>query len=96
MNRFRVGQIRHYANGGSAGALYGLLAEQTPGFTCTAGLPFGAAVWLVLDEGVLPVTGLGPTFKETPPATHAYAFLSHCVYGVVTESLRRIFRRVLA
>ncbi|PYS79039.1 MAG: hypothetical protein DMF66_04185 [Acidobacteria bacterium] len=52
------GAVAHYAMGAASGAIYGVVAEILPAATVGAGLPFGAAVWLVADEGVVPALGL--------------------------------------
>jgi putative membrane protein len=89
------GTVAHYAMGATSGAIYGALAECFPITTGGAGLPFGAAVWLIADEGILPALGLSKSAKEYPPWIHAYAFTSHLVYGWATELGRRAVRRVL-
>ena len=48
-----AGPIVHYAVGTTAGAVYGLAAEYEPDVTTLSGIPFGAAFWLVVDEGSL-------------------------------------------
>src|SRR5712692_4367813 len=58
-----AGPLVHYAVGTTAGAVYGIAAEYEPDVTTLAGIPFGAAFWMVVDEGALPLLGLakGPT-----------------------------------
>jgi hypothetical protein len=93
--RERAGVIAHYAFGVATGGLYGAAAEMLPAATAGAGLPFGAAVWLVADELVVPALGLSKPPTEYPPSTHAYALASHLVYGLTTEIVRRAARRAL-
>lgn len=90
-----AGVALHYAMGATSGAIYGALAEVVPQVTAGAGLPFGAGVWLVADEGVVPAAGLSKSAAEYPPAIHAYAFASHLVYGLTTELVRRAVRSAL-
>ncbi len=90
-----AGAFAHYAMGVTSGAIYGALAEVTPAATVAEGLPFGAAVWLVADEVVVPAAGLSRSPREYPPSIHAYAFASHLVYGLTTELVRRAVRRAL-
>ena len=87
-----AGNAVHYATGGTSGAVYGLTAELTPRVTTAAGVPFGTAVWLAIDEGAVPLLGLsnGPT--KYPISTHVYALASHFVYGLTTEVVRRALR----
>lgn len=90
-----AGAAVHYAFGTATGGLYGALAEVSPQVTTAAGLPFGAAFWLVADEITVPLLGLSKGPKEYPVSTHVYAFASHLVYGLTAEVSRRAIRRVL-
>src|SRR4051812_3475744 len=53
-----AGAIAHYAMGATSGAIYGAFAEIVPLTTMAEGLPFGAAVWAIADEAVVPALGL--------------------------------------
>lgn len=90
-----AGPMVHYAVGATAGAVYGIAAEYEPDVTSLAGIPFGAAFWMVVDEGALPLLGLakGPTAYSI--STHAYALVSHLVFGMTAEVLRSTVRRAL-
>jgi uncharacterized membrane protein YagU involved in acid resistance len=66
-----------------------------PTATVAEGLPFGAAVWLIADEGIVPAAGLSRDSSDYPLSIHAYAFASHLVYGLTTEIVRRAVRRAL-
>lgn len=90
-----AGAAVHYAFGTASGALYGALAEVSPQLTTAAGIPFGAAFWLIADEVTVPLLGLSKGPTEYPASTHAYALASHIVYGVTTEMSRRALRQVL-
>jgi putative membrane protein len=90
-----AGTAFHYAMGATSGALYGAVAEVLPEVKAVAGLPFGAAVWLVADEGVVPAAGLSKSPAEYPLSIHAYAFASHLVFGLTTELVRRAVRSAL-
>ena len=90
-----AGPAVHYATGAGSAAVYGVAAELFPEVTVGAGLPFGAAVWLIVDEGAVPAFGLSKSPLEYPPSTHAYALVSHLVYGFTTEFVRRAVRRAL-
>jgi hypothetical protein len=91
----KAGTALHYAYGTSWGALSGAAAEIAPGVTAGAGLPFGAAVWVTADEGVVPLLGLSKKPTEYPLSIHAYALASHLVYGLTTEVVRSAVRRAL-
>ena len=90
-----AGAAVHYAFGTVTGGLYGALAEVTPQVTTAAGLPFGAAFWLLADEVSVPLLGLAKGPTEYPVSTHVYALASHLVYGVTAELGRRAVRQVL-
>jgi len=90
-----AGEAVHYAMGGASGAIYGALAEFAPSVTAGAGLPFGTAVWLLADEAAVPALGLSKAPTEYPLSTHAYALVSHFVYGLTTDIVRRAVRSLL-
>jgi putative membrane protein len=90
-----AGPAVHYGFGTSVGGLYGAAAELAPGVTTGAGLPFGAAFWLIADETALPLLGLSKWPTAYPLSTHAYALASHFVYGLTTEVVRRVVRNAL-
>ncbi|MCA1593743.1 MAG: DUF1440 domain-containing protein [Acidobacteria bacterium] len=87
-----AGEAVHYAMGGASGAIYGALAELVPSVTVGAGIPFGTAVWFVADEAAVPALGLSKAPTEYPLSTHAYALVSHFVYGLTTDIVRRAVR----
>ena len=90
-----AGTALHYAYGISMAALYGAAAEFAPVVTIGAGLPYGASIWVVADEGIVPALGLSKSSEEYPLSVHAYALASHMVYGVTTEVVRRAVRNAL-
>lgn len=90
-----AGAAVHYAFGAVTGGLYGALAEMTPKVTTAAGIPFGAAFWLLADEVSVPLLGLSKGPTEYPVSTHVYALASHLVYGATAELSRRALRQVL-
>lgn len=90
-----AGAAMHYAMGAGSGLIYGIAAELAPVTTVGAGLPFGAAVWLVADDVVVPALGLSKLPTEYPLSTHAYALSSHLVYGLATDLARRAVRDLL-
>lgn len=89
------GTAVHYVLGTGVGGLYGAAAEIAPNVTAAAGLPFGAAFWLVVDEGAVPLLGLSEGPMAYPLSTHAYALSSHFVYGLTAEAVRRAVRGAL-
>lgn len=75
--------------------MYGLAAEYERDATTMAGIPFGAAFWIVVDEGALPMLGLAKGPTAYPISTHAYALASHLVFGLTAEVVRSTVRRAL-
>ena len=90
----RAGEFVHLAFGAINGALYGLAAELDPRVTTAAGVPFGTSVWALADEGAVPALGLSRGPREASAGLLAYGFLSHCVYGITTELVRKSLRRM--
>jgi putative membrane protein len=90
-----VGPFMHYAFGAAVGALYGAIAESRPGVTRLAGIPFGMGVWATADEVGVPAAGLSSPPWERPLRAHTYSVLSHAIYGLTTEAVRRFVRSAL-
>ena len=90
-----AGAAVHYAFGTATGGLYGAAAEIAPQVTTGLGLPFGAAFWMVADEGAVPLLGLSKGPTEYPISTHVYALSSHLVYGLTAEVTRRAVRSII-
>jgi putative membrane protein len=91
--RQMAGEFVHLAFGAINGAAYGLAAELDPRVTAATGVPFGVSVWAAADEGVVPALGLSRGPREASAGLLAYGFLSHCIYGLTTELVRRSLRR---
>jgi hypothetical protein len=89
------GAAVHYAVGGLTGALYGAAVEVQPAVAAGVGVPYGTAVWLVVDEGAVPALGLSKPVTEYPLSNHVYALVSHFVLGLTTDVVRRGVRRML-
>ena len=90
-----AGSAVHYSLGTGVGGLYGAVAEVVPEVTKGAGLPFGAAFWLVVDETAVPLLGFSKGPTNYPLSTHVYALTSHFVYGLTAELVRRSVRKAL-
>jgi putative membrane protein len=90
-----AGEAVHYAVGTASAAVYGALSEAIPVATVGDGLVFGTAVWLLADEVTAPALGLSKAPSKYPLSTHAYALVSHLVYGWTTEMVRRAVRKAL-
>lgn len=91
----RLGTLIHYGFGGATGAAYGAAVEIEPAVSAGAGAPFGAAVWALADEVAVPAAGLSKFPTEYPLSVHAQSFVTHLVYGAMTDGVRRMLRKVL-
>jgi putative membrane protein len=87
-----AGPVVHYAFGAIMGAVYGASVEVNPSANALAGIPFGAILFAAADEVALPVLGLSDKPAVYPLSTHLYGLVSHAVYGVTTETVRRMVR----
>ena len=88
----KAGPVVHYAFGALMGAAYGASVEVNPAANALAGIPFGAILFAAADEVALPALGLSDKPAAYPLSTHLYGLVSHAVYGVTTETVRRIAR----
>jgi hypothetical protein len=87
-----AGPAVHYVVGATGGLVYGVAAELGPEITDGVGLPYGAAFWLVVDEGLVPLLGFAKGPTEYPLSAHVYALASHLVFGATAEGIRRLLR----
>ena len=88
----KAGPVVHYAFGAIMGAVYGATVEVNPAANALAGIPFGAILFAAADEVALPALGLSDKPAAYPLSTHFYGLVSHAVYGVTTETVRRMVR----
>ncbi len=88
----KAGPAVHYAFGAIMGAVYGAATEITPSANALAGMPFGAILFAGADEITLPLLGLAKGPAEYPLSQHVYGLVSHAVYGVTTEMVRKVVR----
>ena len=93
--RSAAGEAVHYAVGSLVGGLYGLAAERLPQVTAGRGAAFGAVAATVVDETLVPATGLGDPFWKAPARSHPYSYASHLVFGTSTEATRKALRGFL-
>lgn len=84
--RQRAGMAIHWALGAGAGAAYGIARNRLPGAGAGAGLLFGTAFWLVVDEGANSALGLTPGPSAFPWQTHARGLVGHLVFGVAAHA----------
>jgi hypothetical protein len=88
--RRRLGLAAHYGFGAGAGIAYTLLARKLPAITAGRGTFYGAMVWVVADEGVVPAMGLSRRPRELPAGVHVYALISHLAFGATLDAVSRL------
>ncbi len=76
-----VANAVHYGLGMAWGQVYCLLRRHGGMQPLGAGLAAGAALSLVVDEGLTPALGLSAPNRAYPVATHVRGFLAHLVWG---------------
>lgn len=84
-----------WAEGAIAGAAYGAVAEFYPAATTRDGAGFGMALASIKQEGALAALGLAAAPVAQNTREHAREITLHVVYGMVTETVRRVIRRLL-
>lgn len=84
--RQRTGSAIHWVLGAGGGAAYGLLRHRLPGASRGAGLLFGTAFWLVIDEGANYALRLTPGPAAFPWQTHARGLAGHLVFGLCAHA----------
>jgi len=92
-----LGKAIHFGIGMTWGPVYGLLRRRGSLGPFGAALASGAAMSLILDEGVVPALVLSAPNRDYPVFTHARGFLAHLIYGVAAalaaEGLGRLVGR---
>ena len=85
----------HWGFGALAGAAYGVIAEVYPQVTAKNGITFGMTLMAFAHEGALPTLGLSAPPNEQQPREQRSEMITHVVYGVVAETVRKVVRKVL-
>lgn len=92
----KAGDVIHVLLGVAPAMLYAVLRGRVPGVAAGRGALFGAALWLLQDEGLNTVMKFGAKPQDYPLADHARGFVAHVTYGVALESVLSLldgFRR---
>jgi putative membrane protein len=85
----------HWGFGALAGAAYGALAEYYPQATAKDGAGFGMALTSLTHGTALPALGLSAEPDEQTTRERTSEMATHVVYGMVTETVRRVVRKML-
>ena len=80
--------------GAAAGAAYGVAAEFYPAATSKQGASFGMALIALNQDNLLPSVGLGEKKQQTK-REHTSELVSFVAYGVTTETVRWIVRKLI-
>lgn len=76
-----------------AGALYAVLRPRLRNAGAGGGVAFGAALSLLVDEGLIPLLGLAPAPGAFPWQTHARGIIAHLIFGRVTDATLDLLER---
>lgn len=91
--------LTHYAIGIAPAIGYALARDRLPAQGSAQGLAqgalFGAGLWLVQDEIINTVTGLGAKPTDYPWQAHARGLAAHTAYGIVTEATLQLLEATL-
>jgi putative membrane protein len=85
----------HWGFGALSGAAYGALAEYYPQATAKDGAAFGMALTSLTHGTTLPALGLPAEAHKQTTREPTGEMATHLVYGVVTETVRRVARKML-
>lgn len=85
----------HWGFGAAAGAVYGGLVEMEPSLGAWKGAAFGVTLNRLTHESLLPKLGLAAPKSEQPTQERISEWVSHAVYGIFTDMVRRAVRGAL-
>lgn len=85
----------HWAFGAAAGAVYGAMVEAEPSLGAWRGAAFGVTLNKLTHESLLPKMGLSAPKEKQPAQERISEWVSHAVYGIFTDAVRRGVRRVI-
>ena len=88
-------QAIHWGFGALVGGAYGAVAEYQPVITGRLGANFGLTLCGMTHASTLPIMGLTESPENQPAREHASELVTHAIYGMTTEVVRRAVRKVL-
>lgn len=89
-------QVVHYSIGIAPAIGYALVRDKMPVQGVAGGALYGLGLFLMQDEVMNTVTGLGAKPQSYPWQAHARGFVAHAVYGVATEVALSLLDNALA
>lgn len=90
----KAGNAFHWSYGIAWGGVYGALYERAPAFSKAAGLPYGATVFAVGDEGLNTALHVAPPPQDFPLAVHLRGLVGHAVYAATVDAVYRALKRI--
>ncbi|MBV8630709.1 MAG: DUF1440 domain-containing protein [Silvibacterium sp.] len=85
----------HWGFGAAAGAVYGAMVEVEPSLGAWRGAAFGLTLNKLTHETVPPRMGLAAPKEQQPAQERVSEWVTHAVYGIFTDAVRRMVRRTL-
>jgi putative membrane protein len=85
----------HWGFGALAGAVYGAAVEVEPSLGAWKGAAFGVTLNKYTHEMLLPKLGLSKPKEEQPAQERISEWVTHAVYGLFTDAVRRGVRKAL-
>ena len=89
------GPIVHYVFGALMGGVYGGLAEFSPVVRSGFGTSFASVLFAGGDLVAIPALGLSVSPAKGNKAALVTPYAAHLVYGLTTELVRRLVRKVV-
>ncbi len=87
------GKAVHYGYGAAWGAAFALVARALPRPPpLLTGLAFGALLWGLSDELLVPLLGFSRSAARYPPSSHVKGLAAHLVYGAAADAAWRAAR----
>ncbi|SRR5258707_5322278 len=94
-SKSQLGQAVHWATGIGVGGLYGALHDRVPALSKPAGLPYGVAFSLLVDEGLNTALKLTPPPQDFPIDAHVRGLVAHLAYAVTTDGVLRSLKKLV-
>ncbi|AXC10518.1 hypothetical protein ACPOL_1170 [Acidisarcina polymorpha] len=85
----------HWTFGAVAGAVYGVAVEMEPKAAAWRGAGFGLALNRLAHQSLLPKMGLSDPPVRQQTQERQSEWVTHAIYGVTTELVRRLVRKGL-
>jgi putative membrane protein len=82
----------HWIFGALAGAAYGALVEVEPSLGAWRGAAFGITLNRITHENILPRMRLSAPTGEQPTQERISEWVTHAVYGIAADTMRRAVR----